>query len=105
MTGATCGRELRRWLEGAGGGLAGRRLVGAGGRRLVGRRGWWGLAGGPRGGGSWGDGPLDPGCSWGLAGSSRAVRGRSEGQEAVGVGLCILRGTEMVHNHAWRERN
>ena len=83
MTGATCGRELRRWLEG---------LVG-------------GLAGGPRGGGSWGDGPLDPGCSWGLAGSSRAVRGRSEGQEAVGVGLCILRGTEMVHNHAWRERN
>ena len=88
MTGATCGRELRRWLEGAGGGLAGRRL-----------------AGGPRGGGSWGDGPLDPGCSWGLAGSSRAVRGRSEGQEAVGVGLCILRGTEMVHNHAWRERN
>ena len=81
--------------------------------------GWWGLAGGgswddgaggglaggPRGGGSWGDGPLDPGCSWGLAGSSRAVRGRSEGQEAVGVGLCILRGTEMVHNHAWRERN
>ena len=48
---------------------------------------------------------MDPGCSWGLAGSSRAVRGRSEGQEAVGVGLCILRGTEMVHNHAWRERN
>ena len=74
MTGATCGRELRRWLVG--------------------------LVGGWRGGG-----PLDPGCSWGLAGSSRAVRGRSEGQEAVGVGLCILRGTEMVHNHAWRERN
>lgn len=59
--------------------------------------GWWELAGG----GSWGDGPLDPGGSWGW----RAARGRSEGQEAVGVGLCILRGTEMVHNHAWRERN
>lgn len=63
-------------------GLAGRRLVGAGGRRLVGPR--WLV---------------------GLAGSSRAVQGRSEGREAVGVGLCILRGTEMVHNHAWRERN
>ena len=58
--------------------------------------GWWELAGG----GSW-----DPGGSWGLAGSSRAVQGRSEGREAVGVGWCIFRGTEMVHNHAWRERN
>ena len=87
MTGATCGRELRRWLEGAGGGLAGRPER----RRLVGRR----LVG-PR---------LLVGAGGQLAGGPRAVRGRSEGQEAVGVGLCILRGTEMVHNHAWRERN